>query len=344
MRPCPANADYPLVSAVIPTRGRPELLLGAIRSVLRQTWPRMEVIVVVDGPDAATAAQLERVRDARVRTVFLERACGGSDARNAGVHAARGGWIAFLDDDDEWLPEKIERQMGAVAAMPEWFPVVSCRVIAQSASASRVLPRRTYQAGEAVGDYLFCREGLRDPGGLLQTSTLLASRELLLAVPFQAGLAMHQDWDWLIRVTAHTGVGLRMLSQPLAVWRVEEGRASVGRSPDWRASLGWIRRMRPLISRRAFSWFVAVQCAWRVQASGAGLNARLALLWLYLVQGRPELRSAALFVVFGCVPTRMRKRLTALVKSLSLPSEPAGGLRLAFVREPGAGALRRTSR
>jgi len=344
MRFYPANADCPLVSAVIPTRGRPELLLGAVRSVLRQTWTRMEVIVVVDGPDAATEAALEQVRDARVRTVLLERACGGSDARNAGVHAARGEWIAFLDDDDEWLPEKIERQMRAVAAMPEWFPVVSCRVIAQSDRSSRVLPPRAYEAGEAVGDYLFCRRGLRDAGGLLQSSTLLASRELLLAVPFQTGLPMHQDWDWVIRATAHKGVGLRMLSQPLAVWRVESGRATVGRSPDWLVSLAWIRRMRPLISRRAFSWFLAVQCAWRVQASRAGLSARLALLWLYVAHGQPEMRSALLFLVFGCVPTGLRKRMTALVKGMSPASEPASGLRLAFVRQPGAAALRRTSR
>jgi len=344
MRPYPASADCTLVSAVIPTHVRPELLMGAIRSVLRQTWTRMEVIVVVDGPDPATEAKLEQVRDARVRTVFLEKPCGGSDARNAGVHAARGEWIAFLDDDDEWMPEKIERQMRAMAGMSEWFPVVSCRVIAQGPLASRVLPPRTYQAGEAVGDYLFCRKGLRDPGGLLQTSTLLASRELLLAVPFQSGLPMHQDWDWAIRVTSHKGVGLRMLPQPLVVWRVEDDRASVGRSPDWRASLRWIRRMRPLISPRAFSWFVAVQCAWRVQASRAGLSPRLALLWLYLVQGRPEFRSSLLFLVFGCVPAGARKKLTAMVRSLSLPSEPAAGLRLAFVRQPGASALRRTSR
>lgn len=343
MRYFPANADCPLVSAVIPTRGRPGLLMGAVRSALRQTWTKIEVIVVVDGPDAETVAQLELVRDGRVRTLLLERPSGGSEARNAGVRAARGEWIAFLDDDDEWLPEKIERQMRAAGAMLEWFPVVSCRVIAQSPTVSRVLPPRTYEAPQAVGDYLFCREGLRDPGGLLQTSTLLAPRELLLAVPFEPGLPMHQDWDWVIRVSAHKGVGVRMLAQPLAVWRVEDDRTSVGRSPDWRASLGWIRRMRPLISARAFSWFVAVQCAWRVQASAAGVSARLALLWLYCVQGQPEFRSLLLFFVFGCMPGRVRKALSSAMKRVAMRSDPTPGLRLAFVREPASAALRRTS-
>lgn len=344
MRTYPANADHPLVSAVIPTCGRPDFLLGAVRSVLKQTWPKMEVVVVVDGPDPATEAQLQLLHDARICAVFLDHPCGGSDARNAGVRAARGEWIAFLDDDDEWLPEKIHRQMRAVAAMPDWFPVVSCRVIAQSPSLSRVLPPRTYEAAQPVGDYLFCRHGLRDSGGLLQTSTLLASRELLLAVPFQSGLPMHQDWDWAIRVTAHKGVGLRMLPQPLVLWRVEDHRTSVGRSPDWRASLAWIRRIRPLISQRAFSWFIAIQCAWRVQASRAGISARLALLWLYLVHGQPELRSFLLFVVFGCIPTALRKKLSLLMKRIALPSDPTPGLQLAFVRPSASTVLRRTSR
>ncbi|MGA8161383.1 MAG: glycosyltransferase [Acidobacteriaceae bacterium] len=344
MRHSLANADCPLVTAVIPTRGRPELLVGAVRSVLRQTWPKMEVVVVVDGPDAATESQLALIHDVRVRVVFLERACGGSDARNAGVHAARGEWIAFLDDDDEWLAEKIERQMRAAVAMHDWFPVVSCRVIAQSPTSSRVLPPRAYQAPEPVGDYLFCREGLRDPGGLLQSSTLLAPRELLMAVPFQTGLPMHQDWDWTIRVAAHKGVGLRMVPQPLVVWRVEDHRSSVGRSPDWRASLAWIRRIRPFLSPRAFSWFIAIQCAWRAQASRAGVSARLALLWLFLMQGKPEFRSSLLFLVFGCLPRGMRKWVNSVMKTLSLSQESAPGLQLAFVREPASAPLRRTFR
>src|SRR6185437_1348576 len=103
------TSEQPLVSAVIPTRNRPALVLSAIRSALRQTWRRMEVIVVVDGPDAETAASLAGVTDARLRVITLPEASGGCAARNAGVQAAQGEWIGFLDDDDEWFPDKIQR-------------------------------------------------------------------------------------------------------------------------------------------------------------------------------------------------------------------------------------------
>src|ERR1700691_34335 len=206
-----SNPDCALVTAVIPTRGRRELLGSAIASALRQTWLNMEVIVVVDGPDPATADYLETLRGPRLRVVFLEERLGGSDARNAGVRAARSEWIAFLDDDDEWLPEKIERQMRAAHAMPDWFPVVSCRLIAQSALTRRVLPLKPYGPQQPIADFLFCRRTLRDPGGVIQSSTLLTARELLLAVPFQPGLKMHQDTDWIIRAASFKGVGFTML-------------------------------------------------------------------------------------------------------------------------------------
>jgi glycosyltransferase involved in cell wall biosynthesis len=252
MRESLPSPDHPLVSAVIPTHGRPGLLACAVRSALHQTWPNMEVIVVVDGPDPATASQLEALADPRLRTVYLPEACGGGAARNAGVRAARGEWIAFLDDDDEWHPEKIGRQMAAVAKNRDWFPIVTCRLIAksghpasllagmkQSSTASRVLPRRVYETPQPVADYLFCRTGLFDPGGLMQTSTLLAPRDLLLAIPFREGLRLHQDWDWLIRAAAHEGVGIVMVPKPLVTWRVEDGRDSVSRGR--RRSTGFAR-------------------------------------------------------------------------------------------------------
>jgi glycosyltransferase involved in cell wall biosynthesis len=339
-----SKPDRPLVSAVIPTRDRPQLLACAIRSVLRQTWPNLEILVVVDGPDPATAAHLETIADPRLRVLFLSQQRGGSDARNAGVRTALGEWIAFLDDDDEWLPRKIECQMRTVRAMHDWFPVVSCRLIAQTPTTSRVLPLVPYQPPQPIADFLFCRTGLSDPGGVIQSSTLLAPRELLLAVPFQSGLPMHQDWDWLIRVASCKGVGLNMIRQPLSIWRVDDSRATLGRRPDWRFSLSWIRRSRTLVSPRAFSWFVAIQCVWRAQAARAGPVGRLAILRAFLFEGAPELRSFLIFLIFAFIPTRIRQFIPRIIRKLRHESSVGPpGLRLVSTRDSLAPILRKSS-
>lgn len=317
--------------------------MGAVRSALRQTWTNLEVIVVVDGPDEPTVASLNHISDPRLRVVLLPTPRGGSAARNAGVRAARSEWIAFLDDDDEWLPKKIERQMRAMRGTFVWFPVISCRLIAQSPAMSRVLPPRLYESPQPVADYLFCRSSLGDPGGLMQTSTLLAPRDLLLAVPFSDGLTMHQDWDWLIRVATYEGVAITMLPEPLSLWRVDDERRTVGRTTNWQFSLAWIRAMRGLISPRAFSWFLAVQCAWRARSSHAGLGERAALLWAYLFQGRPEWQSFVHSLIFTAIPAGVRQKIRDRLWRRSGRLNPAPGLHLAFVRQAEPPALRQTS-
>ena len=100
-----------LVSVVIPTLDRPSLLLRAIDSVLRQTHQDIEVIVVVDRPNQDTVSAVQSVNDPRVRLVVNPYSLTAGGARNAGADHATGEWIAFLDDDDEWLPNKLERQI-----------------------------------------------------------------------------------------------------------------------------------------------------------------------------------------------------------------------------------------
>lgn len=319
------------------------MLAAAIRSALRQTWSHLEVIVVVDGPDQETGTYLGTITDPRLRVIFLSEPCGGSDARNAGVRAARGEWIAFLDDDDEWLPKKIECQMRAAHAMPDWFPVISCRLIAQSPASRRILPRQPYRPPQPIADFLFCRTSMGDPGGVMQSSTLLAPRELLLAVPFRSSLSIHQDWDWLIRVASYKGVGLAMVRQPLSIWRVQDKRPTVGSNPAWKSSLAWIRASRSFVSPRAFSWFVAIQCVWRARASHAGLRARLILLRAFLLEGSPELRSILSYLIFALIPSGMRRSTSRWLGKFHRGSSSDPGLRIVSTGQPAPPIFRKSS-
>jgi len=104
---------YPLVSVVIPTFNRANQVGDAVQSALNQSWPHCEVIVVDDGSTDATQEVLEAFGD-QIRHVKTPN-CGVAAARNRGIRESRGAWLAFLDSDDLWHPEKIERQMRALA-------------------------------------------------------------------------------------------------------------------------------------------------------------------------------------------------------------------------------------
>jgi glycosyltransferase involved in cell wall biosynthesis len=101
--------DRPLVSAVIPAHNAERWISVSVNSVLEQSWPRMECIVVDDGSRDATASVVRRFGN-RVRLISTSNN-GVARARNCGIGQARGDYIAFLDADDVWKPSKIERQM-----------------------------------------------------------------------------------------------------------------------------------------------------------------------------------------------------------------------------------------
>ena len=109
----------PLISVVIPTFNRKQQVQAAVQSVLAQTYPEFEVIVVDDGSTDGTSQALETLisqegrNGSRVRYFFRPNQ-GQSTARNKGIEKARGELVAFLDSDDIWLPEKLEWQVRAL--------------------------------------------------------------------------------------------------------------------------------------------------------------------------------------------------------------------------------------
>src|SRR5262245_49648343 len=102
-----------LVSVVIPTHNRGECIGRAIASVVAQSYADLEVIVVDDGSadNTVRVVQAETLRDSRVRLLKHDRRRGAQAARNTGIYAARGEWIAFLDSDDEWLQESLASRL-----------------------------------------------------------------------------------------------------------------------------------------------------------------------------------------------------------------------------------------
>ena len=186
----------PLVSAVIPTHKRPQLVQRAVRSALNQSYPNMEVIVVIDGPEPETVKALEAFHSPSLRVIELPQNVGQSEARNAGVRAARGEWIAFLDDDDEWLPEKTDKQIAFLAGVDSSTNFIVCRSQTADTAITRFWPRDFPHPGENWSEYLACRGCFPAP------STYLVKRQLMIEVPFLKGLSSLEDFDWLLRVNA----------------------------------------------------------------------------------------------------------------------------------------------
>lgn len=113
------NYEYPLVSAIITTYKRdPRFVLRAIESIMHQTYPNIETIVVDDSPDdypkrSEVEAAVNAVGTGSIRYIANMKNLGACASRNIGIQASKGEYIALLDDDDEWLPDKIEKQVNA---------------------------------------------------------------------------------------------------------------------------------------------------------------------------------------------------------------------------------------
>lgn len=300
----------PIVSVVIPTRNRSILAKRAVQSALIQTLKEIEVIVIIDGPDEVTVKELSQIDDARLRVIELPVSGGASEARNSGVTEAKGEWIAFLDDDDEWFPQKLERQLEAAHRSQYALPIIGGCLIARTPKGDFIRPKRFLRPSEPLSEYLLVRNSLFPGEGLIQTSVIFTKKDLLQKVPFR-DLRRHQDWDWLLRVSSVEGVGIEFVPEPLAIWYIEEGRSSVSSTSNWQNSLSWIRENRNLVTPRAYSAFIMVEVGPRA-AQGGEWNSFLPLLWEAMRLGDPKLIDFLLYFGMWLIPQEARRSLRAL--------------------------------
>jgi glycosyltransferase involved in cell wall biosynthesis len=295
----------PEVSVVIPTRARPELVTRAVGSALAQTVRDIEVIVVVDGPDPATVEALARTGDERLRVVDLAESGGAPNARNVGVQHAASRWVAFLDDDDEWLPDKLEKQLALAAAGPA-RPIVATRLLVRTPRAEFVLPRRLPEPGEPTSEYLAVRHGLFHGDGFIQTSTIMAPTELLREVPFTPGLRRLQELDWTLRCLQLDGTTLIYAPDPLVIWYADENRSRISFDAPWRQSLEWLEETRPRVTPRAYA-ALAMSVVSSMAATSNDPRIFVHLLRQARRHGRPGLLDYVTFLQVWLIPPGLRR-------------------------------------
>ena len=192
----------PLVSVVIPTYNRKELLPTAIESALRQTYPNTEVIVVDDYSTDGTRDLLEEQYAEMVQYIRHQENRGGSAARNTGLTEASGEYIAFLDSDDEWMPRKLEKQVRRLESLSEEWVAVYCDFHQTRRSwlvetFDNIFPRTSGQEGgeELIEDVLTKRFA---HGG---SSSLVIRADTLDELDgFDERFQRHQDIELLLRL------------------------------------------------------------------------------------------------------------------------------------------------
>ncbi|HEB87035.1 MAG TPA: glycosyltransferase family 2 protein [Gammaproteobacteria bacterium] len=275
-----------LISVIIPTYNRADLIGRTIDSVLAQSWQDLEIVVVDDASTDDTRTVVQAIPDPRVRYIGLEKNSGPSTARNTGVEQAKGRFISFLDSDDEWCPEKTARQFTALTRQtnPDNVVCYTQALIVQN-DGTRLLPTRRKRADESVGDYVICGSH-----GLIHTSSLMLPRTLALANPFPVDQKIFEDWDLFLRLEEN-GVQWLYLDEPLITWHndAREGRLTSSRhdGSDWldthrrhlskKAQKAFTIKgiVRPLMRARERKWYTLKSLVWAFPGSNMSIGEAL---------------------------------------------------------------------
>jgi len=217
-----------------------------------------------------------------------------------------------LDDDDEWLPHKLEVQIEAARRSCHAFPVVTSRFIARTHKGNFVWPKRLMTSSEPLSEYLFTRKPFYRKVGMITTPTLLTRKVLLDAIPFRSNTWVHEDWEWLLRVATLEGVGIEFVPETLGIVRIQEGRGSVSNRNDWRQSLAWIKKNQDIVTPRAYASFVLTQIS-----PAAARDGDWKVFWQLLQEairvGRPKASDLLLHIIWWLVPRKIRGWLGVLV-------------------------------
>ncbi|OQX55888.1 MAG: hypothetical protein B5M53_03595 [Candidatus Cloacimonas sp. 4484_209] len=188
----------PNVSVIIPTYNRAHIVGRAIQSVLDQTYQDFEIVVIDDGSNDNTEEVVKGFTDEKIRYIRIRHGKNNSPsaAINAGIKAARGKYVAFLDSDDEWVKKKLEKQMSVFKEVPSSVGVVYAGLLRIEGDRRIYIPSPRIEPKEGdIHDNLL-------KGNFVTPPTVIAKKECFTKVgAFDEQLPRLEDWELWIRIS-----------------------------------------------------------------------------------------------------------------------------------------------
>jgi len=215
--------NAPLVSVIIPTFNRSHLLDKAVQSVLRQTYKNYEILVIDDHSPDETRAVVGRMNSEKIIYIRLPHNRGLSAARNTGFKAARGEFMALLDDDDEWLETKLEKQMEAFLSAPPLVGVVYTGAWKISNNSRCPVPG----SGAIPQEKNIYQDMLQGKYFVLPSASMIRRECLQRVGLYDEHIRSLEDWDFWIRISKY--YFFKYVDENLVLYHSTEGSLSRAR-------------------------------------------------------------------------------------------------------------------
>ena len=208
------NEENPLVSVIVTTYNRKELLKETLESILNQTFKNFELIVVDDGSTDNTKDIVNSTEDSRIQYIYTENWGGPAKPRNIGIKRAKGKYIAFCDDDDLWLPQKLEEQL-------KHF---DDNVIGVGTSSILFGDVSFHKQKTIKNNILLKFDDILKNGGAPLSSLMIRNMGYLFDE--NKSLIYVEDSDLQLTIMLKTGKMIKLLSSPLVIYRVQSTNSS----------------------------------------------------------------------------------------------------------------------
>lgn len=276
------SSEEPLVSVIVPAYNAAATIGRALRSVLEQDYDRVEAIVVNDASTDGTYEVVSKVQDPRLRILSHSTNRNAAAARNTGIAAAAGDFIAFLDADDEWTRGSLSHRVNICTSSPPGTVALGTQIVV-GRSRTVIMPRRGPKRGESVAEYVTLGPGTYQPGALLVPA------QLAKRVGFDERLKSFQDLDFGIRLD-WAGARTRFTRQPLAiVHRDPLDSTHISTSLEFDHLLAWAERHGTRLSPEVRAAFLAKFVAHRALANGRrwiGFRLLIGGIWVGALETR----------------------------------------------------------